>query len=71
MQLLINVLVQIYNEVPISPSISLRGSLLKADRKIAISSGLNGQGMLGTSTVTPLSITGGPFQSIPKSVASS
>lgn len=62
---------QMYNAVPISLSTSSRGSLGKVDCKISISSGSNGHSTLGTSTVSSLSTTRGPFQSIPKSMASS
>ena len=59
-----------YSDVPISPSKSSNGSLLKTDCRTA---GSNGQSTLGISTMTSssLSTTGGPLQSIPNSTASS
>ena len=70
-QYLTNSLIEMYCPMPIS---SLSLSLARRfdnEPKMVNSCGSIGQTMLGTSTVESSSIAGGPFQSIPKSEASS
>ena len=69
-QYLTNSLIEMYCPMPISSSLSL-ARRFDNEPKMVNSCGSIGQTMLGTSTVESSSIAGGPFQSIPKSEASS
>ena len=65
-----NSLIEMYCPMPISSSLSL-ARRFDNEFKMFNSCGTSGQATLGTSTVESSSIAGGPFQSIPKSEASS